>query len=310
MNQSLSVIFAVASHRSAGTVSAAHAIAKELLQQAVLHAVFESPLQQRLVLRGGAALRLCHGNTRYCDDLDFAIVGNGSGGPGMTADDLAALDEVLTSIQQRFGSELTIASLRAAPAQSDDSLPFDVDRWSAVIIFTSPLDGTRQRFAVNVSGFPAAEADVAAVRSPFNLGGNMPILLNVVSREEALCDLLVSLGVSPRVEASDIWDLQFLLRSKVTFDRSLTFRKVLAQAGDRADDAWADFLAKLERCVAEIKEAAFADVYREKMRRFFDDKLAAVVVNDARTALATLLAVAAYIERALRQMREFPGVSR
>lgn len=44
---------------------------KELL---ILKELFESPLGESLIFRGGTALRLCYGSPRFSDDLDFSEI--------------------------------------------------------------------------------------------------------------------------------------------------------------------------------------------------------------------------------------------
>lgn len=56
---------------AAGQNRLKHTILKEVLHADILRALHESDLGKSLVFQGGTALRLCYGNQRYSEDLDF-----------------------------------------------------------------------------------------------------------------------------------------------------------------------------------------------------------------------------------------------
>lgn len=64
----------VAYKYSSGKFDLQMTIAKEILHYDILSVLYSSPINKILVFRGGTALRLCHQNNRYSEDLDFTLV--------------------------------------------------------------------------------------------------------------------------------------------------------------------------------------------------------------------------------------------
>lgn len=76
-------------------------IAREAYEILILHKLGESPLAEKIVFKGGTALRLAYGSPRFSEDLDFSLLSKIS---------LKDLDKIVQGLNQQF-SEITIADI-------------------------------------------------------------------------------------------------------------------------------------------------------------------------------------------------------
>ena len=71
MKQTFEEMMAVANRLADGQNRLRDTILKEVLHTDILQALHQSEFGKSLVFQGGTALRLCYGNGRYSEDLDF-----------------------------------------------------------------------------------------------------------------------------------------------------------------------------------------------------------------------------------------------
>lgn len=71
MKKSFEDLMTIADRLAAGENRLKDTILKEVLHADILMALQKSDLGKSLVFQGGTALRMCYGNQRYSENLDF-----------------------------------------------------------------------------------------------------------------------------------------------------------------------------------------------------------------------------------------------
>ena len=186
-------------------------VEKELLHYEILNAMHSAGYLRNLVFKGGTCLRLCHGASRFSEDLDFS-----GGGILEDRDFTSGLEDTLRHrIAATYGLDVSVTAKNATPGPRRTS-----SRWMARIV-------TRPAGAINQLGVQRIKIKVNG-RSPET---HETQLLKVNSRHEAIAgyfsefpiwaaslydictDKLVALPMSvlnrdnPRFR--DIWDIDW-----------------------------------------------------------------------------------------------------
>ena len=245
-------------------------IVKEILHYEILYALIESGAAAGLTFQGGTCLRLCHGGTRYSEDLDFA------GGPDFVASDMATFTTLLQArIASAYGLE-TEFKLGGSPGEH-----VAMERFSCKVLVpqTDPSLPQKQVINIEIAGVPSHDPDLLPVQAnyPHLPAPLRSMVLVAESKSEILADKLVALGGRPYLKFRDLWDIKFLKDVGVQLDRALVERK-LADYGLRP----VDFTDKLlERRSQLLDGPAMAALLHKEMSRFVDGRNASLIATPA-----------------------------
>jgi predicted nucleotidyltransferase component of viral defense system len=235
-------------------------VEKELLHYDILFALDREGLLSDLVFQGGTSLRLCHGSSRYSEDLDFV------GGPDFTNDKLLKIADCLEAyLGGRYGLDVSVKSPRdmgGAPAHQGIA----VDRWQVSVV-TSPgrPDLPRQRIKFEVANIPAYDPEVHPLQRNYEFlpSGYEDILLRVESKSEILADKLLAFPVTlnSHVRHRDIWDMQWLRQGNTPIRPELIAAKI-------EDYDVPDYQDCLDQAIERAPEIVKAPAFRAEMTRF------------------------------------------
>lgn len=264
-------------------------IEKELLHYDILFALHQNGLLDDLVFQGGTSLRLCHGASRYSEDLDFV------GGPDFNAARLQRIADTLKDyLAERYGLEIAIKppkDMAEAPAHHG----VHTDRWQ-VSVTTNPgrRDLPRQKIKLEVANVPSHDPGLQALQRNYAFlpDGYEDVLLRVESKEEILADKLISFPVTLHTHPRhrDIWDIQWLrqgrtgiapdlIRAKIDDYAIADHRGALADAIDRVDSIIKskafenEMIRFLPRATVEATfgRSGFLDFLSRELRQTFEE---------------------------------------
>lgn len=194
-------------------------ITKEILHYEILFAMLECGSLQNLAFQGGTALRLCHGGSRYSEDLDFA------GGKDFSPVVMEKFEDYLMrSIADAYG--LSVETVRRRGGGDGVS----VDTWKMKVSLPQADRSLPQKQVINI--------EIAAV--PFHdvelmsVGVNYPhlplpmrsLILPVESKREIFADKIVAMGARPYLKYRDVWDIKMLKDLRIPIDGALVRRKL------------------------------------------------------------------------------------
>ena len=169
MNKSFAALMAIANQLAGGQNRLKDTILKEVLHVDILHALQQSALGKSLVFQGGTALRLCYGNGRYSEDLDFVR---------SEPLDPAQFATFKTTLQAVFAERHALHLRIKEPKQPLDTRTTGdhvvVHRWIATLEIEQP--GVRnQKIHIEIADIPAYDAKPRMVHSPYAQYGASPI---------------------------------------------------------------------------------------------------------------------------------------
>lgn len=234
-------------------------VEKELLHYDILFALDHAGLLKDLTFQGGTSLRLCHGSSRFSEDLDFA------GGRDFSNASLMRISEVLQDyLGRRYGLEISIKSPREL-REMPENRGIIIDKWQ-VCVTTNPgrADLPRQRIKIEVANIPAYTRDIMPLERNYDFlpDGYQDVLIPVETLDEIMADKLLAFPASTqRIRHRDIWDLRYLSQKGAKPDVDLIRRKI-------EDYGVADWEAKLDAAVKGIAEVASSQPFRDEMERF------------------------------------------
>ena len=222
-----------------------------MLHYEILFALDWTNLLQELVFRGAAALHLCYGAPRLCEDLEFA------GGPEFEAERLRTAEDVLERrIRRRFGLEAAVKETRVesfAPSVA-------AHQWRLTVM---PVEQLRLRVRLEVAAAPAHSREVRAQHAHYSglPDGYGDLLIAAESLDEVMADKLVSLVAGAgQVRHRDIWDLRWLKKRGAAVRVDWVARKL-------GDYGTADYLEKLEAMRERLPEIVQGQEFRTAMSR-------------------------------------------
>ncbi|WP_447927952.1 nucleotidyl transferase AbiEii/AbiGii toxin family protein [Vreelandella sp. EE27] len=234
-------------------------VEKELLHYDLLFALEKEGLLDGLVFQGGTCLRLCHGGSRFSEDLDFA------GGAGFTSRSLMDMKHCLEDyLTKRYGLEVTVkepASLKKDVRYAE----LNIEKWQ-IAITTSPerRDLPRQKIKLEVANIPAHTKEaLPLVRNyAFLPDGYEDLLIMVETRDEIMADKLFSLPATQKyVRHRDIWDLVWLTQRGAQINSDLVKRKI-------NDYRLEDYPARLGSMISRIPDIISSRGFNNEMERF------------------------------------------
>lgn len=186
-------------------------IEKELLHYEILNAMHSAGYLRNLVFKGGTCLRLCHGASRFSEDLDFS-----GGGILEDRDFTSGLEDTLRQrIAATYGLEVSVTAKNATSGPAGTS-----SRWVARIV-TRPADPRNQlgvqRINIEVNGRSpeSHETELLKVNNRYEAiaGYFSEFPIRAASLYDICTDKLVALPMSvlkrdnPRFR--DIWDIDW-----------------------------------------------------------------------------------------------------
>jgi predicted nucleotidyltransferase component of viral defense system len=164
-------------------------IAREAYEILILHRLGESDLAEKLVFKGGTALRLAYGSPRFSEDLDFSLLAKIS---------IKNLDKVIQNISQQF-SEITIADI------SDK-------RWTHFALLKIKEDFLHQTFSIKIEIskrlFQPSTSPGYTLTTIESQTSPLTVFMQVFTPEEIFADKIQA--VQARIKPRDLFDLWFL----------------------------------------------------------------------------------------------------
>jgi predicted nucleotidyltransferase component of viral defense system len=294
MSEKLDTIKALAMKFSHGAKPLYNTIIKEILHRDILWAISQSPLSKSLVFQGGTALRLCYGNNRYSEDLDF--VHNQS----FTSQDFEQFKELLTtSISERYGLSVKFKDPKVAVGEPANASGVTVRRWVAQVTIDDPQPDAKKshKIHIEVADIPAYDARPRQVANPYQaLLGSPSVLLQVSSEKEILADKVIAVMGRSYLKARDIWDIKFLSDRNIPLTTLWVHKKAYDYQMDVAGnpEAMKELLLKK---AGRLALPEVANTFRDEMSRFLSQDLAEQWLSTPLGVVGLLMDVSEYLER-------------
>lgn len=238
-------------------------VEKEILHYDILYALERGGLLKHITFQGGTSLRLCHGGSRFSEDLDFV------GGHDFAAGRLMEMrDCIMDHIGKRYGLDITVKEPKEMKL---DPLYFGVntDRWQ-IAVTTSPArrDMPKQKIKLEVANVPAYTSELMSPLRNYDLvpHGYADILIPTETLDEIMADKIVSLvACQDRIRNRDIWDLGWLKQRNAIVLPDLIEKKI-------ADYRIEDYRGKLEDRIENLGALVARPEFLAEMTRFISLK--------------------------------------
>lgn len=204
-----------------------HAQERDYLQHLILSVLYSHA--QKLIFKGGTALRLAYRGNRYSEDLDF------------NAPDLDA-----TGVEAEW--QAVVTGLAAYGIEAELRNPWQADvGYSVDLSYRGPLyDGrhrTKGKVRLDANLRPEA-IDTQPVLISSEYDDIRPFVLSVISREHLLAEKVRALVV--RGKPRDLYDLWLLVNQGVTPSDALIQTKLDIYSLHWSQEAWRAGLALVE----------------------------------------------------------------
>lgn len=187
---------------------------KEILHYEILALLQKEDLLQTLTFAGGTSLRLCYGNQRLSEDLDFDIYKD------YHPEKLKSFAE---KTQQRF-TELGIdvyvkppKILRYGDGIRNNFDHIRIDRWYITFSLTPEQSNIpHQKIKLEIATVPAYTRENRLLKSNYpSIISEPNIIIPTESLTEIMADKLISLPASEKyIRYRDIWDLAWMANDK------------------------------------------------------------------------------------------------
>jgi len=246
-------------------------VIREELQRLILRYLSERGFFVHGVFRGGTAIRLVYGGTRFSEDLDFVLR------PGRTiaSVSLAGLLEGLPSFMRREVPFADRSTLREQKAEATFA------RYRCRLELQAPIGG----LVINLefSGVPSRSPRPHVMRSD-----TVDVAIVVEDESEILVDKLVALALRSYVKGRDIWDTWFL-----SHERHVAVPEVGAVVAKTADygTTLVDLTSRIRHSKTRIETSGLAALDAE-MKRFLPARLydaMAPAFPDINTSVAAMM---------------------
>lgn len=295
MNKSFAELITIAEQLAGGQNRLKDTILKEVLHTDILQALQQSALGKSLVFQGGTALRLCYGNTRYSEDLDFV-----RSQPLDSAQFATFKATLLTLFAKRHAVQVHIKEPKQPLDSRTTANKVMVHRWTANIEIAKP--GVRnQKIHIEVADIPAYDAKPRMIHSPYAQYGASPILLNVSSESEILADKIIAVAGRPYLKARDIWDIKWLRDKGISLQQAWVQHKARDYHLVTGDDM-APLIKRLQQKIQLLAAPATQRLFTEEMQRFLAKEQAEQWLCDEITTATLLMEVAEFIEAQIPQL--------
>ena len=181
-------------------------ILREYVQALMLKELYNEKLSQRIYFKGGTAIHLLLGGTRYSMDLDF------------TAEiPTATLNELLAKIRQRLEIELPGVRLKSSRKKINHS-------FSKILTYLPQGRKIPLNIAIDISlrEKPRNEVKKTILKTDFPISG-LPVILHL-DWAEILAEKIRALLI--RGKGRDFYDLYYLLYKGIKIDWNLVMTKM------------------------------------------------------------------------------------
>lgn len=189
-------------------------IAKEILHYDILSILYQNPIGKFLVFQGGTALRLCHQNNRYSEDLDF-VVDNGT---KFELSDMTFFREAFErKIKNKYGLDIELDE----PKNSENI----VKKYTAKILL--PLTN-RQKAKINIeiAQIPSYDNSLQTIINNYPNEFGVNTMVRAESKEEILADKIIALGTREYLKYRDFWDIKFLQDTHIKLNYDFIEKKI------------------------------------------------------------------------------------
>jgi len=244
---------------SSGLARMRPVIQKELLHYDILYSLDSEGLLDQLTFQGGTLLRLCHGASRYSEDLDFV------GGKNLNRQQLEPLKHCIEHyIGHRY--DLNVGVSESSDLKYDrENDDLKIEKWQ-ISVTTDPGKRhiPRQRIKIEIANIDACTREARAVRLHYGFlpEGYGDTLVLAEELEEVMADKLVSLvNTTGYVRNRDIWDLHWLKRKGVEIRIEWVLQKICDYRID-------DYQQKLDRMLKRLPEIIEGKVFRRELEHF------------------------------------------
>ncbi len=279
--------------RASGLKAMRPVIEKELLHYDMLFALDQEGLLENLTFQGGTSLRLCHGASRFSEDLDF--VGGRQFASAQMADIKRCLEHYVGKRYQLTVNVKQPAELRQEPHYAD----VRVDKWQLSVV-TAPArrDIPQQRIKLEIANVPAYTREPRALHLNYNFlpDGYRDTLIMMETLDEVMADKLVSLANNQRyIRHRDIWDLAWLAQQDAKVEVDLVRRKL--------EDYRVDgYLQKARQRQAQLADIVQSRPFLDEMLRFLPQEVLERTLYKAKFSDYLAATVAELINRVVQQL--------
>lgn len=285
----------IADRLAAGQNKLKDTILKEVLHADILMAIHQSALSKSLVFQGGTALRMCYGNERYSEDLDF--VRNAPLDPAH----FEKFKEVLkTSMAEKYELNVRITGPKRPLNERSTENSIVVHRWIATIEIGKP-GAKNQKIHVEVADIPAYDARPRMIKSSYAQYGASAVMLNVSSEKEILADKVIAVAGRDYIKGRDIWDIKWLRDKGVELNHDWVRRKAM----DYHLVDGSDMSLLIDRLKTRIHDLALPEIHKsfvDEMSRFLAKAQADQWLSDEITSAGLLMDVGDFLEAQLPKL--------
>ena len=295
MKKSFEDLMVIAGHLAAGQNRLQHTILKEVLHADILRALHASDLGKSLVFQGGTALRLCYGNQRYSEDLDFVR------SAPLEPTHFEHFKETLkTSIAERYELDVRISDPKRSLNQRTTDASIAVHRFTAMIAIDKP-GFKNQKIHIEIADIPAYDARPRMINNPYAEYGAGPVMLNVSSEKEILADKVIAVAGRDYIKARDIWDIKWLRDRGIELKHAWVSHKAadyhLAHAADLSP-----FINRLKERIRSLALPETQEKFIDEMRRFLAKEQSDIWLASTATSLGLIKDVSDFLEEELLKL--------
>lgn len=181
-----------------------YTVLREYLQIIFLDKLYQNKSSKKIIFKGGTALRMLHGSPRFSEDLDFNTQ---LSGPKINQ----LVNHAIVTLQKNEAPGINVKTVKSLAGITKK------------IFF--PTDITPMPLTIRLD-FSKREASLTKLQTTITT--NLPVfpgsLIQSLSLEEILAEKIRA--ILARNKGRDIFDLWFLLKKGVNFDKKLVLQKL------------------------------------------------------------------------------------
>lgn len=237
-------------------------IAKEILHYDILSILYQNPIGKFLVFQGGTALRLCHQNNRYSEDLDF-VVDNGT---KFELSDMIFFREAFKrKIKNKYGLDIELDE-----PKNNENL---VKKYTAKILL--PLTNKQKaKINIEIAQIPSYDNSLQTIINNYSNEFGVNTMVRVESKEEILADKIIALGTREYIKYRDFWDIKFLQDAHIALNYDFIDKKI-------KDYKIENFYEKLHQKMTFIEQTELKPDFEYEMSRFLSPQFFEFIRNNA-----------------------------
>jgi predicted nucleotidyltransferase component of viral defense system len=250
------------------------AIVKELMHHDLLRALIATPLGKNVVFQGGTALRLCYGNERYSEDLDFARHGH-------EMLDISSVGIYEATLKKKLEAHYDDMHITIKPPKPDsqyrtEDKQVQVQTW----VICAEIDGLRKdekrpKIKIEIADVPAHSLTSRRLMNHYQNAAFQPMALpiNVQTQEEILADKVMAMMGRPRIQYRDVWDLHWLESRRINLNYEFIMRKFRDYHVSDDPKKVQNHLQTMEARIDFLQTAEGVKLFNREMSRFLGGDL-------------------------------------